>query len=645
MGSSRKKRRIEARKQAGRQAAEQARPRLGRDFIVLCLLLAAATLAVYWQVTQFPLINTDDRDYVTNNPVVKAGLTREGLRYAFEIGHAGNWHPLTWLSHMLDAHLYPPGLPEGPSARGRHVTNLALHIANTLLLFYVLIRMTGYVWRSAFVAALFALHPQHVESVAWVAERKDVLSTLFMMLTVWAYSWYTEKPGAARYALTAVFFALGLMAKPMLVTLPLILLVLDFWPLRRFAEGRSRLLIWEKAPLLAMSAASSVLTIMAQQKVGAVNQDLSLAQRAANAAVSYVVYAVKTVWPTKLGNYYPQPLGGWPPGEVAGAVLVLAAATAVSVAAARKRPYVLAGWLWYVITLIPVIGLLQVGAQARADRYTYVPLTGLFLIPAFLLPEITARFGKWGVRLSAAAALAVVAAMGAATRVQVGYWKDGVTVARRAVDVTENNWFELQSLGSLLQDEAEMLMRTGKRDQGLAVAKQAEECLRESIRINNACADSHNDLGRALALMEDYEGAIAEYEAAIRVKPDHALAHNNLGNTYLALGMADKAIDQYDQTLRIDPHNIYATYNKGIAYQHIGDIDGALAQNLAVLNLQPDAFFSYWARYNAAVFYRKKGNYGEAERLLQEAAQMNRESGVDPDNKAQRLLEGEAQSD
>ncbi len=590
-------------------------------------------------MTGFPLINTDDRDYVTNNPVVKAGLTREGIRYAFEIGHAGNWHPLTWLSHMLDAHLYPPGLPDGPSAHGRHVTNLALHIANTLLLLAVLNRMTGCLWRSGFVAALFALHPQHVESVAWVAERKDVLSTFFMMLTLWAYSWYVDRPGALRYALVAAAFALGLMAKPMLVTLPVIMIVLDYWPLGRFSGRWNWALVWEKLPLLAMSGASSVLTIMAQQRVGAVNVDIPALERVSNAIMSYVIYAVKTVWPARLGNYYTYPIGGWPAAQVFGAGLALAAATLASVRAAKKRPYVLAGWLWYVVTLVPVIGLLQVGAQARADRYTYVPLTGLFVIAAFLVPDVMSRFGKWGARLSAALAVAVCLAMAAAAYVQVGYWKDGITVARRAVEVTENNWFELQSLGSLLQDEAEMLVRTGSRDEGLKKARQAEECLRESIRINDACADSHNDLGRALALMEDYEGAIAQYQAAIRRKPQHALAHNNLGNIYLALGRAGEAIEQYDQTLAIDPHNIYATYNKGIAFQHTGDIDGALRQNLAVLELQPDAFFSYWARHNAALLYRQKGNYEEAARLLREAALINRSSNVDPEDKAAKLLE------
>jgi tetratricopeptide (TPR) repeat protein len=643
-----KAQRIKRRRTRETSAVEPPRARLGIVFWILCLLLVAATATVYWQVTGFPLINCDDRDYITNNPIVKAGLTSEGLAWAFNVGYAGNWHPLTWLSHMLDSQLFGPGAPEGPGPAGRHMVSLLLHVLNTVLLFLVAARMTGFVWRAAFVAAVFALHPQHVESVAWVAERKDVLSTLFLLLALLGYDWYVRRPGLFRYTLVALAFALGLMAKPMLVTLPVLLLVLDYWPLRRFANGWDWKLVLEKIPFLAISIVSSVLTVRAQHAAGAVRslEDLTLAERVSNAVMSYAIYITKTFWPSNLGNYYTYPKGGWPTLEVAGAVLLLAAITVLSIVTVRRRPYLLTGWLWYVISLVPVIGFVQVGSQARADRYTYVPLIGISIMIAFLLPDLLSRKrplddpqpSPWTARTLGVLAVAAVAAMSWVTYVQIGYWKDGIAVARRAIAVTENNWFEEQSLGSQLQDEAERLANIGKEAQGLRKAEEAALWLRRSIAHEDTCADAHNDLGRALALMKDYEGAVREYQRAIELYPHHRLAPNNLGNTYLSLRRIDEAIDQYERTLELDPTNIFATYNMGIAFQTSGDFDAAIQQYLRVLQLQPNDYFAHWARYNAGLLLGKTGNTAEGTRMLQEAVRINEATRVDPHNEAAKLL-------
>lgn len=652
MGTTRRiKRRQEKELKGKRQTVAQPRARLGPVFAVLCLLLVIATLAVYWQVSRFPLINCDDRDYVTNNALVKAGLTKEGFLWAFNIGYAGNWHPLTWLSHMLDSQFFGSQVPTGPGAGARHVTSLMLHVANTVLLFLVLALITGYVWRSAFVAALFALHPLHVESVAWVVERKDVLSTFFMMLTLWGYYWYVRKPSVVRYVPIVLAFALGLMAKPMLVTLPVLMLILDFWPLKRFDKkraGGSWALLWEKIPLFALTAVSCKLTYDAQQAVGAVSsfKSLTLAERIPNAMMSCVIYVVKMFWPSKLGSYYTYPRDGWPPLEVAGAALLLVGMTYLCIRTIRTRPYLITGWLWYLVTLLPVIGLLQVGSQSRADRYTYIPLIGIFIIIAYGVPDLVTRLRRddaarpspWPARIAGAVAVVVIGVLGAATYVQTGYWRDGITVARRAIAVTENNWFEEQSLGSQLQDEAERLAGLGQLEEGRKIAREAARHLKESLAHAPEYADAHNDYGRALATLGNLPAAALEYQRVIRINPRHALAHNNLGNTYLGMGRNDDAIDQYRQTLMIDRRNVFATYNMGIAFQMRGDYDAAIQQYLQVLRLQPNTYFAYWARYNAAVFYKRKGNLDEASQLLHEAIRVNEATPIDPDNRAAGLL-------
>jgi hypothetical protein len=468
---------------------ETSPPKTTRGWLapLVCLGLALAVLVVFLPATRHEFVNYDDLEYVTQNGHVQAGLMWESVAWALSSTQASNWHPLTWLSHMLDCQLY------GLKAGGHHLTNLLLHAVNTLLLFLVLRQMTGATWRSAFVAALFGLHPLHVESVAWVAERKDVSSTLFWMLTLWTYALYVARGegGGARgeggasnlrsaqhatqitrpssgltqsatlhYSLALVCFALGLMAKPMLVTLPFVLLLLDYWPLGRLQRSTSnaqlpmiRRLIYEKLPFFALALASSLVTFVVQRKGGAVSSltTLSVGARIANAAVSYARYLGKTFWPDNLSVLYPHP-GHWLVWQVAGAGLLLAGGTAGALALRRRRPYLPVGWLWYVGTLVPVIGLVQVGIQSMADRYMYVPAIGVFIMLAWGLWDLTAGWRGQRVALATGGAVAL-ACCGAVTRSQVGYWTNSETLFRRAVQVTKKNYLAYNNLGYYLSGQ------------------------------------------------------------------------------------------------------------------------------------------------------------------------------------------------
>jgi hypothetical protein len=444
-----------------------------RRSLVIGLGLLAAIGVVYWPVRHFEFINFDDDVYVWANPEVQNGLTLRGLAWAFTTGHAGNWHPLTWLSHMLDCQLF------GVNAGAHHLVNVLFHAANTLLLFGVLKRMTGARWRSALVAALFALHPLHVESVAWVAERKDVLSTCFWLLTLWAYVRYVQKPeihystAALRpltswnYWLALVFFVCGLMSKPMVVTLPLVLLLLDYWPLNRVAgcklpaassdPERSTLLalVWEKVPFLALAGVSCGLTLWVQQRGGAVAsvESLPLGLRTGNAVVAYVRYLGHAFWPGGLAVFYPYQ--AWSLPTVVGAGVLLAGVTGVVVWRGRSERHLLVGWLWYLATLIPVIGLVQVGGQSLADRYTYVPLIGMFVLVAWGMPRSLTqpRLGKLAM---IAAASAVLCACAVLSWVQVHHWRDSETLFRYALKVTTGSAQAHNNLGVALAAQGKL---------------------------------------------------------------------------------------------------------------------------------------------------------------------------------------------
>ena len=426
------------------------------------LLLGLAILALYWPALNCDFVNYDDPTYITSNQDIQHGLNKESIAWAFKTGAASNWHPLTWLSHMLDVQLY------GLNPKWHHLTNLLLHMVNSILLFLILKRMTGALWRSAMVAALFALHPLRVESVVWISERKDVLSTLFWMLTVGAYARYVEKVdgqsqhnsqqrtiGASSkvkvyYGLAILFFACGLMSKPMLVTLPFVLFLLDYWPLQRFQipelQGVSRLLL-EKIPFFAMAIASSVVTFIVQKQGGAVSPltGLPFLARFGNAFIAYTRYLGKTIWPVDLSVLYPHP-GHWPIIQIIGAIVFLALITAAVIWRWRAQPYLAVGWFWFVGMLVPAIGLVQVGIQSMADRYSYVPIIGIFIMAVWGMGELSARLpsGKWVAGIFAGLVLVICAVM---TPLQVKFWQNSETLFLHAVDVTDDNYLAYNNLG------------------------------------------------------------------------------------------------------------------------------------------------------------------------------------------------------
>ena len=578
---------------------------------VVCLCLIVATLAVFWRLSTHGFINLDDAHYVIKNPHVKAGLTKKGVIWAFTTFHAANWHPLTWLSHMLDCQIY------GSKPGGHHFTNVLLHIANTLLLFLVFNRMTRRLWPSAFVAALFALHPLHVESVAWVAERKDVLSTFFWMLTMWTYVRYTESPGIGRYLSVLFFFALGLMAKPMLVTLPFVLLLLDYWPLGRFGMSQSgdtvisqnhqskntsdrRWLvahpIREKVPFLALSVLSSVITLVAQQSGEAVARldVLPLGMRIANALVAYVSYVGKMIWPQHLAVFYPylpSELAMW---RVAGSGLLLVSISALLMRAARRYRCLVTGWLWYLGTLVPVIGLVQVGAQSMADRYTYVPLIGLFVMVAWGVSGLTARWRYRRMVLAMSTGM-LLSGLTIGTWLQVGHWKTSITLWKHALNVTDNNFDAHNGLARALADE-------GKLDEAIGHFLQA-------LRIEPDFAGAHTNLGIVLAYQKKFDEAIGHFSEALRIEPDLADAHNGLGRVLADQGKLDEAIGHFSKALSIDPDFAEAHNGLGGSLAHQGKLDEAMGHFSKAVRIKPDYA---QAHYNLGLALAEKGRFDEA---------------------------------
>jgi len=437
--------------------------------LFIYLVLALAVRVVFWPVHNYKFINYDDPAYVTQNPHVKAGINSDSIIWAFRTSAAGNWHPLTWLSHMLDCQLF------GAKAGGHHVVNLMFHLVNTLLLFSIFKRMTGAIWQSAFVAALFAMHPLNVESVAWIAERKNVLSTMFWLLTMAAYLRYVRRPGIVRYLLMIFVFALGLMAKPMLITLPFVLLLLDYWPLGRFQIGGSAKnssqqsckspdnnsqwqvfyrLVFEKIPIFILSAVSSTVTFLIQSNFGVLTGSdvCPLKIRIANALVSYLMYLQKMVWPNRLAVFYPHPLDSIPLWQVAAAAVIIIAISILAVCLSRNRKYLAVGWLWYLGTLVPVIGLVQTGEQAMADRYAYVPFIGLFIIIAWGSQDLLA---KWLRRKSVfgISATIVLVVLAVCTHIQLRYWRNSITLLEHSIAVTDNNYLAHYNLAHALIDD------------------------------------------------------------------------------------------------------------------------------------------------------------------------------------------------
>ena len=580
---------------------------------MVVLALSLLVFGVYWQVGGYAFTNIDDGMYVSENPIVLRGLTLEGVRWAFTTFHAANWHPLTWLSHMLDVEFF------GPSAGWHHRMNVLYHLLNTELLFLVLWRITGGMWQSAFVAALFGVHPLHVESVAWVAERKDVLSTLFWILTMGAYLRYARRPGIGRYLQVTAVFALGLMCKPMMVTLPFVLLLLDWWPLGRLATSDSphfpswrfslpvvSRLAWEKVPLLGMSAISCAITYLAQAKGKSIFsfEQIPFGSRISNAFVSYVIYLGKTVWPSSLAVFYPHPAtvhANIPAWEIAGAILLLCGFTIMALRQGHSRPYLAMGWLWYLGTLVPVIGVVQVGGQALADRYTYVPLIGIFIAVAWGIPPIlSAR--RYRQLVLGAFAGALLVALSVTAWVQVGYWRDSVTLLSRAVAITDRNWLAMNNLGASY----------GK----LGQHQRAIGYCREALRIKPDFAEAWTSLGVSYDALGQYQQAIGYYREALRIKPDFAEAWYNLGISDGKLGRYQQAIGYYREALRIKPDFAEAWSNLGVSYDALGQDQQAIGYFLEALRIKPD-FAEAW--YNLGVSYGKLGLHQQAIPIYQEA--------------------------
>ena len=622
-----------------------------RRNLIICLLLVVTTMTVYGQVMRFEFVNYDDQRFVTENEHVQEGLTARGIAWAFT-GHVDYWRPVSMLSHMLDCQLY------GLKPAGHHLTNLVLHLINTLLLFGLLKSMTRALWPSAAVAALFCLHPLHVEAVAWVAERKEVLSATFSLLSAWAYVAYTRRGGVGRYLLTALFLAMGLMAKPMIVTLPALFVLLDYWPLERIRVGPAptgrrdarrpiTALLAEKIPLLILCAASGILTILNQKQVGALGStaEVPMHLRAANALVSYVRYLGKTIWPKDLSVLYPHPNlpGGtpWQPWQVVGAGLALLVISALVVIAARRR-YLLVGWLWFLGTLLPVIGLAQVGEQAIADRYTYVPLIGVFIIIAWAGAEVVNRWRhRHGVLRPATALAAAITltACAAWSWSEARYWRNSESLYRHALDVTPDNPTILNNLGSELVSRksfSEAIRRLRQSLQikpdnaaahsnlGYALASQGQldtaiDHLKQALRIKPDSIPTLNNMGWVLGLQNKPDEAIGHLERALQINPRYYQAHFNLGQVLVSQGQMDQAIDQYRQGLHIKADDADAHYNLGVALQSQSEPDQAISHLRQALQIRPDHGM---AHADLAITLASLGRFDEAISHFQQAVQL-----------------------
>jgi len=559
--------------------------------LLIYVVLALATFIAFGQLCRSDFVNYDDDVYVTENPHVNGGITADSVFWAFTSPHCSMWHPLTSLSHMLDCQLF------GLVPFWHHLTSLLLHTASALLLFWVLKKMTGAVWLSAFVAAVFALHPLQVESVAWVAERKSVLSGFFWMLTIAAYVLYAERPGIGKYLLVILVFCLAVMAKPMVVTLPFALLLLDYWPLGRFQWGRqsreessaqsesakvsyqsssSWLLIVEKIPLFILSAILSVITFIAQQggRVVVQAEHLPLNSRIANALFSYLTYIGKMIWPSRLAVFYPHPVDMVSVWWVVVATLLLLAVSIWVIRSARSRRYLLVGWLWYLGTLVPVIGLVQVGGQARADRYMYLPMVGLLIIVAWGLGELVA---KWRLRkfIPVLPAGLCLSALMVCTWLQVGYWRNSFTLFTRALDVTSNNYVAHLNLGNVL-------LRQKKTDGAIAHYKKAIDSYSDYV-------DAHYNLGLALGLEKRYDEAIEQYYSVLRLKPKHWKAQFRLANAFVGKGQLDKAIEHYNKTLQVKPDDAEVYNNLALALVKKGQINEAVEYYNKSLEINRDS--------------------------------------------------------
>jgi Tfp pilus assembly protein PilF len=652
----------------------------------ICLFLVISILCVYWQVRNYSFVNFDDGKYVTGNYHVQAGLTLESILWSLTATQASNWHPLTWLSHMLDCQIY------GMNPGHHHMTSVLFHILNALLLFFIFKKMSGSVWKSAFVAAMFALHPLHVESVAWISERKDVLSTIFWMLTLLCYAEYVESSRLDKYLLVILFYILGLMAKPMLVTLPFVLLLLDYWPLKRFhlkSSNNKNLtiqrpfyfgLIWEKIPLFLISAASCVVTYLVQKSGGAVDSlaVIPFHDRITNALVSYVSYIGKMLWPHNLAVLYPyqKSIALW---KVAGAGMLLTMISVFVFRMLRSKPYLAVGWLWYLGTLVPVIGIVQVGSQALADRYTYVPLIGIFLMITWGISDWVSKknYRRIGLLTATAGMLSILMIT---SWLQVKYWSNSVTLFDHAINVTSDNSTAQLNLGAALTEQGKIekavkhykaalkikpdlaeanlnmgvysrgegkfddainhfsKVLNGKSDYAATAHFELGDTLEEkgdlpravkhyleAIKIRPGYAKAYNNLGVVLASQNEVEAAIVFLSKAIQISPGYAGAYFNLGKIYSSRNDPEKAISHYKKAIQFDPNMIQALYHLSWILSTNEDEqyrNGKEAVKLATMLCKITQYRQPLALDALAAAYAETGRYNEAISTAEKAYKM-----------------------
>jgi protein O-mannosyl-transferase len=536
--------------------------------LAVCGLLLLAVWFVFCPTLDYGFVNFDDDVYVSDNPSLSQGLSLKGIEWAFTTHHGSQWAPITWLSYLADFEMH------GLKPTGYHLTNLLLHAATTVLLFLVLWRMTDEIWPSAFVAAVFAVHPLQVESVAWVTERKGLLSGLFFVLALGAYLRYVRKPFSIwRYAAVAVFFALGLMAKPMLVTLPCVLLLLDYWPLGRMISGRFRALLVEKIPLFLIAAVSCAIAPWAQGTAVISVEKLPMASRVSNALASSAAYLGEFFWPANLAVFYPHPLGRLPTWKPAVGLFVLLAITTIVVIRWRKSPWLPVGWFWYLGMLVPVIGLVQIGLHARADRYMYLPLIGLSIALAWTAQWIV-REWRYRVWLCGSVGVLAVVALTACASQQTTHWRDSEALWKRAVNCTsQNNRAHCNLAGELLR---------------LKKFPEAIDEFEAALKIEPGDAASYCGLGEAFLRLGQGDKAVEQYETAVRLKPDYSKAHSNLGVALARQGRFDEAIARYKEALRLQPDYVDAHVNFGNALARLKRYNEAIAQYEAALAIDPN---------------------------------------------------------
>ena len=555
--------------------------------LAICFALVAITFAVFGQTLGHEFVNYDDPVYVSENPRIHAGLNVQSVAWAFTHSHSHNWHPLTTISHMLDWQMF------GAKAGLHHLVNVLLHSANAVLLFLLLQQLTSSVWRSAFVAGVFAIHPLHVESVAWIAERKDVLSGFFFFLTLFAYVAYTRRPNIGRYLMMSILFACGLMSKPMLVTLPAILLLLDYWPLRRMqrTEDGGQRTVWdliaEKVPLLVLSIGSAVATLIAQRGDIVQIAHLPLSWRATNAVSVYLIYVWQMIWPARLATIYPHP-GPLPILEAIGAAALLGLITIALFVLRQRRPYLVTGWLWYLIMLVPVIGLVQVGSQAHADRYTYLSQIGLYIAVTWAMVDLARSFPYRRAVFTSTGSI-VIALFAWRAAIQTSYWHDSERLWNHTFAVTGRNDIAHFNFGKFL-------LKQRRLDEAIAQ-------FQIPFASNPADPDVNFQLGSALMEKGEFDAAARRFETTLKVQPDNPEAEINLGNVLLNSGKIEAAVEHYRNVLRQQPNSALAHYNLAVGLHRLGQLPEAIVHYKEALQIDP--------------------NYPDAAQFLNDALQQN----------------------